>query len=183
MTADPDLRARLADAILGDRSRDLDDPSSHLALVVRVAEAEAEVRVLLRQSINSARAAGQSWSVIGTSLGMTRQAAQQRFGKDDDEGPSTATAPDTAPAQRWLGPVTAFDEMLELDLAGRMGWHTVAAKMFYHLVEQTPTQWEHRRTVWSGPVKRLEKDGWQVGVLAFPWVYLVRDTGVPAEVS
>ena len=176
MTADAQLRANLVEAILGPQSdAAFDDPRSQLALVARVRDAETEVRALLQQSINSARSAGQSWGAIGETLGLSRQAVQQRFGKDTE---SDRVEPE--PDQRWLGPVTAFDEMRELQLAGELGWRTVDAKMFYHLVERTPTQWEHRRTVWSGPVKRLEKDGWQVGVLAFPWVYLVRDLGVPA---
>jgi hypothetical protein len=174
VTTEVELRARLVEAILGpDPDATLEDPRSQLALVARVRDADTEVRALLQQSINSARAAGQSWGAIGETLGLSRQAVQQRFGKDTDVDRAE-------PDQRWLGPVTAFDEMRELEIAGQLGWRTVDAKMFYHLVERTPTQWEHRRTVWSGPVKRLEKDGWQVGTLAFPWVYLVRDLGVPA---
>ena len=176
MTADTDLRAALAEAILGGKGgSDLADPASRLTLVSRVRDAEVEVRELLQQSVASARSAGHSWGAIGETLGISRQAVQQRFGHQG----ATRLASD-GPAQRWLGPVTAFDEMRELELAGRLGWRTVAAKMFYHLLEHTPTQWEHRRTVWSGPVRRWEKDGWQVGVLAFPWVYLVRDLGTPS---
>jgi hypothetical protein len=171
-----ELQARLVEAILGSQSdAAFEDPRSQLALVARVRDADTEVRALLQQSINSARSSGHSWGAIGETLGLSRQAVQQRFGKDTETDPA-AHEPD----QRWLGPVTAFDEMRELQLAGELGWRTVDAKMFYHLVERTPTQWEHRRTVWSGPVKRLEKNGWEVGVLAFPWVYLVRDLGVPA---
>lgn len=36
----------------------------------------------LRRVVAEARAAGESWSVIGMALGTTRQAAQQRFGHD-----------------------------------------------------------------------------------------------------
>ncbi len=176
MNADADLRTALAEAILGDWSRtDLDDAGAQLALVARVRDAEVEVRALLQQAVNSARSVGHSWGAIGAELGMSRQAVQQRFGKETRPDATEPGAP-----RRWLGPVTAFDEMVELELAGRLGWRTVEAKMFYHLVEHTPTQWEVRRTIWSGPARRLEKDGWQVAVTAFPWVYLVRDLGVPA---
>ena len=82
---------------------------------------------------------------------------------------------------RWLGPVTAFDEMAELALAGRRGWRTVDAGMLKHKVVRTPTQWEHRRVAWTRPASALEQDGWHVAVRAFPWLYLVRDTGIPAE--
>ena len=40
--------------------------------------AEAE----LRAAVSAARAAGDSWSVIGAALDTTRQAAFQRFGRD-----------------------------------------------------------------------------------------------------
>ena len=41
-------------------------------------EAEAE----LREAVAAARVAGDSWTVIGMALDTTRQAAQQRFGRD-----------------------------------------------------------------------------------------------------
>lgn len=37
---------------------------------------------VLRAAVRAARAAGDSWAVIGTALGTTRQAAFQRFGQD-----------------------------------------------------------------------------------------------------
>lgn len=163
-----DLADALGAAILGGRSKSAPEP---LALVRRTADAEATVHELLRQSVNAARAAGCSWSAIGAELGMTRQAVQQRFGKGAEGG---------APSQqRWLGPVTAFDEMPELELAGRAGWHTVGAGLLGHHMVRTDTRWQHRRVVW-GAVRRYERDGWLVGARAFPWVYLVRDTGEPA---
>jgi hypothetical protein len=158
----------------------------HLAIVRRAAQAEREVRDLLRQSVASARAAGHSWAALGAELGMSRQAAQQRFGADGERsasGPGADPAAGSAEAaeERWLGPITAFDEMAELELAGRMGWRTIGAGMLKHRVRRTPTQWEHRRVVWTRRASSFEKDGWELAVLAFPWIYLVRDTGLPAE--
>ncbi|THV43112.1 hypothetical protein [Glycomyces buryatensis] len=43
----------------------------------RIANAEAE----LREAVQAARAAGDSWTVIGAALDTTRQNAYQRFGK------------------------------------------------------------------------------------------------------
>lgn len=43
----------------------------------RIAEAEAE----LREAVQAARDAGDSWTVIGAALDTTRQNAYQRFGK------------------------------------------------------------------------------------------------------
>jgi hypothetical protein len=39
-----------------------------------------EAERTLREAVHDARAAGDSWTVIGTALGTTRQAAYQRFG-------------------------------------------------------------------------------------------------------
>lgn len=150
------------------------DTEDQLALVRRTAEASSLTAELLQQAVSAARAGGHSWSAIGGTLGLTRQAAQQRFGRTD------APLADH-PEERWLGPVTALDEMHELEIAGRLGWRTVGAGLLRHRMVRTPTQWEHKRVIWTGPVSRYERDGWQVGCRAFPWLYLVRDTGVPAE--
>ena len=44
----------------------------------RIADAEAE----LREAVRLAREAGDSWTVIAAALDTTRQAAQQRFGRN-----------------------------------------------------------------------------------------------------
>ena len=174
------LEQAIGRAIIGagvDELETLDpsNPGDHLAIVDRAAAAESVARDLLQQAVSAARGSGHSWAAIGDQLGLSRQGVQQRFG-------SRAT-PDDTPEYRWLGPVTAFDELRELELAGRLGWHTVEARMLRHKMVRTPTQWEHRRVVWTGPVRRYEQDDWQVGCRAFPWVYLVRDLGVSAEHS
>lgn len=174
--AEEELADRIAAAILG-RGADgtaLDPESSadRLSLVRRAADAERAVRVLLGQSVSAARGSGHSWAAIGAELGLSRQAVQQRFG--------AAGSRAHQPEVRRLGPVTAFDEMAELELAGRQGWRSVGAGMFYHLVVHTQTQWEHRRVAWARPPRAYEKDGWTVAVRAFPWLYLVRDRGIPA---
>ena len=163
----------LADAI--GRAILADSAGTPLALVQQAAEADRVAGDLLQQAVTAARANGHSWAEIGKALGLTRQAAQQRFGKA-----FATTAPgdgDAGSEERWLGPVTALDEMAELAIAGELGWHTIGAGMLRHRMVRTPTRWEHKRVVWTGPVARYEKDGWQVGSRAFPWLYLVRDTG------
>ena len=173
--AGADLAEAIGRAILGaepEESLALD----HRALVRRAARAEVVARDLLSDVVRSARAAGQSWGAIGAELGISRQAAQQRFGAEEPERPGTPDEPET----RWLGPVTAFDEMAELELAGRLGWRTEAAGLLRHRVRRTSTQWETRRVAWTRPVAHYEQDGWVVGCRAFPWLYLVRDLGRPA---
>lgn len=167
-----DLRDAIGRAILAESA--VDEP---LAVVRRAAEADLVAGDLLQEAVTSARAGGQSWASIGDVLGLSRQAAQQRFGKAGDG----ATDPPAGAEERWLGPVTAFDEMAELALAGDRGWHTIGAGMLRHRMIRGTTRWEHKRTVWTAPVRRYEADGWQIGCRAFPWVYLVRDTGEPVR--
>jgi hypothetical protein len=173
LLADRIGRLILESADGSDGSDGTEGAPDHLALVSRAADAHAATRELLQQAVAAARADGRSWAAVGDVLGLTRQAAQQRFGAGDDVL--------GVGEERWLGPVTAFDEMPELEMAGRQGWRTIGAGMLKHRVVRTATQWEHRRVLWSRPPSSFEQDGWQVAVRAFPWVYLVRDTGLPAE--
>ncbi|WP_246657670.1 hypothetical protein [Arthrobacter yangruifuii] len=173
--ATEDLQERIGALILGD----YDDAgklteADHLALVRRAAAAEQASQELQRRTVTAARSAGISWAALGRELGMTRQAVQQRFGsRPDPEEPGLR--------ERWLGPVTAFNEMAELELAGRLGWRTVGADILRHRMLRTDTQWEHRRVLWPRPSSHYETDGWQVGCRAFPWLYLVRDLHKPPE--
>ena len=41
----------------------------------------AEIDTAISQAVNGLRAFGYSWAEIGTRLGITRQAAQQRWGR------------------------------------------------------------------------------------------------------
>ncbi|MCR2817039.1 hypothetical protein [Microbacterium jiangjiandongii] len=150
----------------------------HLALINAAARAEGEARAILQRSVAAARGGGASWALIGAELGMSRQAAQQRFGNASDAAPDL---PGAAADERWLGPVTAFDEMPELEAAGRAGWRTVEAGMLSHRMLRTDTQWEHRRIFWRTSLAAEKREGWQVGCRAFPWIYLVRDRGIPPE--
>ena len=126
----------------------------------------------MQRSVAAARAGGASWALIGAELGMSRQAAQQRFG---------AGSVIAGESERWLGPVTAFDELAELEIAGRQGWHTVEAGMPSHRMVRTDTQWEHRGSCGVDRSRAEAADGWQVGRRAFPSIGLIRDLGTPPE--
>lgn len=152
------------------------DRDQHLKIVRRTSEAEDVVRDLLRQAVAAARSGGHSWAAIGSELGLSRQAVQQRFG-------DKAQLSETDSEQRWLGPVTAFDEMHELTIAGQLGWRLVEVGLLRHRMERTSTQWEYKRVVWGGAAQRHEVDGWEVAVRAFPLVYLTRDTGEPVPAT
>jgi hypothetical protein len=151
------------------------DPESLLELARLTAEADARVGEMLNAAVSAARRAGHTWEAIGRSLGVSRQAAQQRFG-------SVAGADDLSADRRLLSSATAFDEMQALERAGRYGWHSVGYGVLHHVLERSDEQWEHRRVpVWSRRVSHLEEEGWQrIGTMWFPWAYYARPTGQPA---
>lgn len=162
--ADPSIESRLDD-----------DPQAHVDLVVMTHRAGEVVGDLLRNAVASARAAGASWETIGQALGMSRQAAQQRFGAPRQPEPGTAE-------HRQLVGLSAFNEMEELEAWGRHGWHSVRYGPLFHDVEASDVQWEHARAVaGSRKAKELDAEGWErIGTLWFPFMYFKRALDVPA---
>ncbi|MBT2471304.1 hypothetical protein J7E97_26445 [Streptomyces sp. ISL-66] len=183
------IREEIAGAVLGGPeglAASLEhDPEGFLRLVAAARVGAEESSRLLRQAIQGARAAGHSWDSVGGVLGVSRQAAQQRFAvkspaPEPAPEPGSATGPADhapgAPARRTITPVTAFNEMAELDGAARDGWHLVDYGPLFLLVEASDRIWEHRRT-FGGQRRRMKAEGWtQVGAWSFPWRYYKRPT-------
>ncbi|MEJ8639444.1 MULTISPECIES: hypothetical protein [Streptomyces] len=148
------------------------DPDGYLRLVAAARIGAEETSRLLRESVQGARAAGQSWDTVGNVLGVSRQAAQQRFAS---KGPG----PDVSGTgeRRVLTPLTAFNEMQALAEAGGDGWHVVDYGPLFHVVEKSEHPWEHRRVPFAVGARhrRMERDGWtQIGSGSFPWRYYKR---------
>jgi hypothetical protein len=55
--------------------------ATHIRRIIAANEALSAADDELRAAVVSARAAGDTWDVIGVALGTSRQAAYQRFGK------------------------------------------------------------------------------------------------------
>lgn len=160
---DPDLAGRLTQ-----------DAQAHLELVALSRAARAETDVLLAAAVTSARGAGCTWEQVGAVLGMTRQAAQQRYGRAAAPADPAASP---AAGRRTLRPLSAFTEMAVLSRAGRYGWHSVGYGALFHTVERDTQQWEHTRTLGRAP----EGAGWQpVGSGWGWWSYWARPTAEPA---
>ncbi|HEX2312812.1 MAG TPA: hypothetical protein VHJ17_03715 [Thermomonospora sp.] len=179
------LRDAITEAVLSVRPQgrdDLDnDPDAPLLMVAAARVAAEETSRLLRQSINGARTAGHSWETVGRLLGISRQAAQQRFGT-----PAARAEPDGTAARRVLRPLHAFNEMDALAEEGRRGWHAVDYGVLFHVVESSPYQWEHRRLWWPSRRRRrqMEEQGWepiQPSDFDSPWAYYKRRLDKPAE--
>ncbi|HET8986596.1 MAG TPA: hypothetical protein VFN03_12645, partial [Trueperaceae bacterium] len=150
------------------------DPSAYLDLIRLAARAEEHTGGVLNDAVLGARSAGNTWEVIGQVLGMSRQAAQQRFGGDTPVRAEGET--------KVLRPLTAFNEMAALEEAGKAGWHSVGYGALYHVVERSETQWEHLRLFAAGrELDELRRNGWQqIGFGWFPWTYLKRQLDLPA---
>ncbi|MET9323440.1 hypothetical protein ABZX75_25095 [Streptomyces sp. NPDC003038] len=176
------IREEIAGAVLGAHEGLADslehDPDGFLRLVAAARVGAEESSRLLREAVQGARSAGHSWDTVGGILGVSRQAAQQRFAV---KTPPSALDPGTGdgPECRVITPVTAFNEMAELDEAARAGWHLVDYGPLYLVVEASDLTWEHRRTI-GGQRRRLQADGWtQVGSGSFPWRYYKRPVTPP----
>ena len=165
--ADPSLAGRLEH-----------EPNSYLDLIDLTAQSAADIAQLLQLAVTAARQAGLSWERIGQQLGMSRQAAQQRFGPVLD-GIDVVSSDEI----RRISPLTAFDEMDELAAAGRTGWHSIGYGMYFHDLIQSDEQWEHLRVVAFASSRRaMESEGWhRIGTMWFPWAYYARPTGKPIE--
>ncbi len=210
-TGDDHLRAHLSEAIAHTdptlRDRLHTEPAAYLDLVALTARARDETDALLRLAVAGARAAGCTWEAVGGALGMTKQAAHQRFGTVDDDA---AAADDGAPGGAGVGTEAApeavagagsavdpddpdgrihriswlntFTEMKALENAGRYGWHLIGIGSGTVIVRKSDVQWEHQRVFASRSAARaLEAQGWtRCCPASFPHSYYKRPTGEPA---
>jgi hypothetical protein len=175
------VREGVAAAVVGGpdglRDRLQSDPASFRALVAAARVGAEEADRLLHRAVAGARQAGHSWEAIGRLLGVSRQAAQQRFASD----PATGGPPDPEPARRVLTGVTAFTEMAVLEAEGARGWHLVDFGPLYLVVERSPHRWAHRRVTLPSRTtqRRLEQGGWTAIGTWFPFRYFARALDAP----
>lgn len=155
------------------------EPAGYLRLVAVTRVGAEEGNRLLREAVAGARASGHSWDTVGKVLGVSRQAAQQRFAEKpsalEKTGPGAREARAGGAERRVLAPLNAFDEMAALEQAGLEGWELVDYGVLHHVVQASDHRWEHRRAVLATRRRRLEADGWiPVGDGYFPWSYYKR---------
>jgi hypothetical protein len=167
------IRDHVADAVFSGpddlRAALETEPESYLRLVAAAHVAAEEADRLLHESVTGARHAGHSWDAVGRVLGVSRQAAQQRFKT------SAADTPES-PARRVLTGMNAFNEMAALEREGRRGYHLVDFGPFYLVLEASDRAWEHRRTIAPSRAaqRRLEEEGWEPVGTWFPFRYYAR---------
>lgn len=161
------------------------DPGGFLHLTAVATDAVQTCEHLQKEAVQQARRADHSWADIGALLGITRQAAQQRFSSEHAASGDT----DTTKRITWAN---ANNEMQILKTVGLNGYHLVDLGGVWMEVEHSPTAWEHRREVSDeieGRQKDIEAEGWEYVGRWFPFHYFKRKlnrkpgSAAPAQTS
>ncbi len=130
-----------------------------------------ESRLALHRWIHAARRAGMSWAEVGDALGISKQAAQQRFRSATDE--------DGLPhdlIEVRLGP-TAFNEVRVLRDEGLKRNELVRTGALALVFRRSERQWEYARIVAVSPhvvIGRMSREGWTYVSSWFPFHYFKR---------
>ena len=179
-----ELRNSVADFILdwhtNGKPRALESATSEdfSRLIVEAYIAADEANKSLKQWVQSGRRAGLSWADVGTLLGISRQAAQQRFSIDPNITYSGEPNFDPNDNTRILRTgMTAFNEIDALKEEGAKGRKLVGANWLTLYFSQTDAPVENIRVVsFRGPslVKEYEKEGWTHALTWFPYRYFTR---------
>lgn len=116
-----------------------------------------ETRLSLGRWVNAGRRAGMSWAEIGGLIGISKQAAQQRFGDPDaarlDVEPGTISVRVGA---------NAFNEMAMLRAEGDKGRELIGTGPWALTFRQSDQRWEHVRTTGIAPnITAMAPDGWR----------------------
>ena len=146
------------------------DTASLLRLVDATSEALELCGNLQRAAVHQARRSDIPWSEIGGVMGITRQAAQQRFAPED--APQTPTK-----STKRISGATAFNEMQILNMEGKAGYHLVGFGPLFLTVMASDVVWEHRRMYSlnvAGRRARMEAEGWIYVGNWFPFHYFKR---------
>lgn len=130
-----------------------------------------EARLALHRWIDASRRAGLSWAEIGALIGISKQAAQQRFG-----GGRAGDLEDTDYIVRQGA--NAFNEVAIMAEEGAIGRELVGTGMFRLIFVQTDRAWEYRRMVGIGPdTETMAAHGWQLVSSWLPFHYFKRPVG------
>lgn len=165
------LRTATAALVLGWATDFNGNSKEQFATAVTAAVVVAdESRHTLQRWIDAARRAGLSWSEIGTAMGISRQAAQQRFGsmEDDEQG---------AAEEITVYGATTFNEVRLLSDEGAKGHELVRTGFLKLVFRASQLRWEHARVVAASPVHasaQLDGSSWQHVSSWFPFHYFKR---------
>ncbi len=170
------IRERTAALVLewaGDRDPPFTGASAEgFADAVVVAHLVAdEARLNLHRWIEASRRAGLSWTAIGDALGISKQAAQQRFRAIDGD----------AEMQAYRGEetvrfgTTAFNEMSILREEGAKGRELVRIGALQLVFQSSDARWEYDRRIGSKSlIGEMNDQGWTYVASWMPFHYFKR---------
>lgn len=184
ITKEKELRDRVADFILNwhtdGNPKALEGATSEdfSRLIVEAYIAADESNKSLKQWVQSGRRAGLSWADVGRLLGISRQAAQQRFSIEANATYSDEPNFDPQDATRIMRTgVTAFNEVEILKEEGSKGRKVVGATWLRLYFTQTDAPVENIRVVsLRGPslIQEYENTGWTHALTWYPYRYFTR---------
>jgi hypothetical protein len=146
------------------------DPAFLLRLVDATSESVELCGKLQRTAVLQARRSDIPWSEIGSVMGITRQAAQQRFAPEDfPELPADNT--------KRISGATALNEMDILKVEEKNGYHLIGFGPLFLTVMASNKIWEHCR-LYSFKITskrtQMETEGWIYVGTWFPFHYFKR---------
>ncbi len=131
-----------------------------------------EGRLNLQRWVEAARRSGLSWTQVGEVLGISKQAAQQRFRTAQDD----EALPDAGEAERIVRyGATAFNEMSMMRTEGEQGHELVDVGPLALVFRPTQRRWQYRRIIGTNAaVARMEREGWSYVASWLPFLYYKR---------
>ncbi len=179
------LRGTVADLAVeqlpGGSAESLDTASADdFRQLIRAADIVAdEAGHSLHRWVDAGRHAGLSWSDVGEVLGVSRQAAQQRFARSSAFTDLSTPETDHGADLICRTGMTAFNEVAALEEEGRNGNELVGAAPLKLFFAPRGTPWENVRVTApalrrSALIKRYEGEGWTHAVTWYPFHYFTR---------
>jgi hypothetical protein len=150
------------------------DPAAYREMVTAAHVATEESRLALQRWVEASRRAGLSWAEIGALIGISKQAAQQRFGA------SEPAIPETNGDILVRHGATALNEMAMLEVEGQAGRELIDTGPLKLYLRQTERRWAYERMagIFPDSVRRqMERDGWTWVSTWYPFLYFKRDAG------
>ena len=180
-TEEQQLRSRVSDLVLEWYSEasevELDratvEDFKHLIRAAQIVSDEAGFS--LSRWVDTGRHAGLSWADIGDVLGVSRQAAQQRFSPSTVAGYPEQDSRSTIVRTH----MTAFNEVAALEEEGRKGNELVGAGILKLYFAPRGRPWQNIRVTAFGSngtlvTRRYEDDGWKTAAVWGPFYYFTR---------
>lgn len=175
-----ELRRQVADLVVaGSGAERLDDdrPDTLIELIKAADVVVDESNLALAQWVDAGRHGGLSWAMIGDTLGITRQAAQQRFSSQQRLGTVGGAFDPEDPSLTVRTGMTAFNEVAVLEEEGRNGRAVVGAAVLKLYFADRGEPWENIRV--SGLrtqsiIGTHEEAGWTHAMTWFPFHYFTR---------